>query len=295
MHDKLLETAKNDLKSARILYKEELYPQAVFHFQQSVEKSNKAFGLISQKITESMLQNQIGHKPLKIHVHIIKEQKKSFENYKQLMEQKIISDTSIIKQEQLKKYLKEMKNFLRQTKALEKNPEKYVKISKQELQKLIKFVEENFDKLSNIKPEINFGEEQAKSLKTDIIKMFSNMKNRYPTQYKKICETVDKLELKDIKEIGTLLYESLIILIPTYYSSLILAYVVQPHSTLSRYPKEEFSPEDFYTPKLALVELLPKLIEIQDKAVKGIEGFHKYIKEKNKNAKHSCTKSYADS
>ena len=69
-------------------------------------------------------------------------------------------------------------------------------------------------------------------------------------------------------------------LIPTYYSSFILAYIVQPHSTLSRYPKEDFSPEEFYTYELPLVELLPELIKIQSRTIEGIKSFHEYIKEK---------------
>jgi len=284
MYNRLLRTAKNDLKSSDVLYNKKLYPQAVEHFQQSVEKSNKALGLISQKITENMLQNHIGHKPLKIHIKIIKEQKKNFEDFKKLMEQRLISDTSIIKREQVKKYLKEMKKFLRDSKALDKNPTKYANVPKQELQNLIKFLEGNFKKLSNIKPEIEIGEKQVKSIKTDIVKMFSNVKNRYPEQYRQIYNGINKLEIKNIKEIIELFYESFIILIPAYYSSLTLAYVIQPHSNLSRYPREEFSPEEFYTSKLPLVELLPKLIEIQDNAIKGIENFHKYIGKKN-NAK----------
>lgn len=286
MYDGLLKTARNDLKSAGILYKEELYPQALSHFQQSVEKSNKAFGLISRRVTEDMLQRHIGHKPLRIHLDIIKEQKKVFENCEKMMQQRLLLEGPSIKRSEVKKCIKEMKKFLRDTKSNQNNPIKHSKISKQELQGMIDFFEKNCENISNTKPKsFDFKEEDSESMKLDILGMFSNLKNKYPEQYQQIKEVVDALNVENMKEIIIFMYESFIILIPAYMSTLFLSYIVNPLFPLLRYPQENFSPEEFYNSKLPLVELLPKLMDMQDKSIRGIEKFDKFLEEKNKNSK----------
>jgi HEPN domain-containing protein len=37
----LLKIAKSDLRASKLLYKEKLYSQSIYFFQQSIEKSNK--------------------------------------------------------------------------------------------------------------------------------------------------------------------------------------------------------------------------------------------------------------
>lgn len=41
-----INSAKNDLKSAKVLYDAEIYPTAVYHLQQAVEKFVKAYVLV---------------------------------------------------------------------------------------------------------------------------------------------------------------------------------------------------------------------------------------------------------
>ena len=56
MKMELFAIAKMDLEASNVLYDNELYPQAIFYFQQSVEKANKALVLIAgQKVTEKVL------------------------------------------------------------------------------------------------------------------------------------------------------------------------------------------------------------------------------------------------
>jgi hypothetical protein len=62
----LLRIAIKDLQASKCLYQHRHYMQAVFYFQQSVEKALKSFGLTLDTIKEDKLQNQIGHKPIKI-------------------------------------------------------------------------------------------------------------------------------------------------------------------------------------------------------------------------------------
>ena len=50
----LINCSKNDLDASQILYDSKKYSQCVSLFQQSVEKLNKAFGIISKKIDEDV-------------------------------------------------------------------------------------------------------------------------------------------------------------------------------------------------------------------------------------------------
>lgn len=65
-HKEWLVIAISDLKSSDILYKNELYPQAVYFLQQSVEKSCKYIGLTFNIIQVNELYRKVGHEPERI-------------------------------------------------------------------------------------------------------------------------------------------------------------------------------------------------------------------------------------
>lgn len=46
MSTERLNIAKSDLEASRVLYENQLYPQAIFYFQQNVEKANKSLALV---------------------------------------------------------------------------------------------------------------------------------------------------------------------------------------------------------------------------------------------------------
>jgi|WetSurMetagenome_2_1015567.scaffolds.fasta_scaffold13357_1 hypothetical protein len=64
--DSLLKISKSDMESSLDLYKCSKYPQALFFFQQSVEKVTKYIGLQFHCIEESDLQRKIRHDPVKV-------------------------------------------------------------------------------------------------------------------------------------------------------------------------------------------------------------------------------------
>lgn len=64
----LLEIAKNDLEAAKCLYDKKLYSQAIFFFQQSVEKAVKSFGIAFKIINETEAKD-IGHKSVKFYLN----------------------------------------------------------------------------------------------------------------------------------------------------------------------------------------------------------------------------------
>lgn len=283
LHDRLIKTAEKDLYAARTLFEKESYPQAIFFFQQSVEKANKAFGLMSNKITENMLQNEIGHKPLKIHITIVKEQKKNFENYKKMFEQNLITETNALSKNDVNSLIKSSKKFIRITKKVDKEPQKHIRLSTKELDEIINFINDTSKEISEIKVQnIKINDEKAKGLKSQFIKTFANIKKKYPLEANKIKQSLDQLRFQDLQDAATMFAEIMVILIPSYHSLLLLALIMHPHATTSRYPSEDGSPEDFYNIKLPLVKKLPELLMIQEKAIDGIKSFQAYSKKKIK-------------
>lgn len=66
----LLEMAKKDLDASKVLFGGKLYPQAVFHLQQSVEKAVKSFGIYERAITEDRLE-RFRHDPVKVYMKMV--------------------------------------------------------------------------------------------------------------------------------------------------------------------------------------------------------------------------------
>ncbi len=64
--NQLLNIAIQDIKSCAVLYKAAQYPNSLFYFQQSVEKSIKSIGLTMGSISEEQLQKDIRHDPTKV-------------------------------------------------------------------------------------------------------------------------------------------------------------------------------------------------------------------------------------
>lgn len=67
----LIKIAEEDLESSKILFENKKYPNSVFSFQQSVEKSTKAFFLLNG-ISKSRELKDIGHFPSKKHLEDVR-------------------------------------------------------------------------------------------------------------------------------------------------------------------------------------------------------------------------------
>jgi len=77
--EEFLKIAEKDLKATKILYENKLYAQALFYFEQSVEKANKVLALTSNKYSEKDMIN-FNHDVTRIYKDIIIEQKRRYEN-----------------------------------------------------------------------------------------------------------------------------------------------------------------------------------------------------------------------
>ena len=250
MYNRLLETSRKDIEASRILHKKKLYPQAVFYFQQSVEKSTKSFGLIEKMIDEKGLWNKIKHKPLKIFTRLSKKYDKR----------------------------PKMKKIIKELEALQKDDKAYADISQKELKSLITSLENILRDIETFKPESELSEEQLKTIRTGFIKASQDIKTKHPEEYEQVFGP--KLEVESMMRA---LFKGFLMRQHANMSSAFLAYITGPHSVLSRYPKENFSPEEFYNRENPLVKSLPKLIKIQDREIKVITNLAKVSDNKKNN------------
>jgi len=69
----LLTIAKSDLKASRELFKKRFYPQTVFLFQQSLEKTIKSFAISSEYFSKQEVIN-FGHDIIKFYKTLIRNQ-----------------------------------------------------------------------------------------------------------------------------------------------------------------------------------------------------------------------------
>lgn len=75
-----LEIAKTDLKAAKCLYEQALYPQAVFSVQQAVEKMTKAFGSLSADMSLDIMKKEVGHKPFNVFLYTLQQFVQSYKS-----------------------------------------------------------------------------------------------------------------------------------------------------------------------------------------------------------------------
>lgn len=74
----LLEISKEDLHASELLYKNSMYPQSLFYFQQATEKLIKYIGLKENIIEKNDLQNKISHKTTIIFKRVMDKYRRQF-------------------------------------------------------------------------------------------------------------------------------------------------------------------------------------------------------------------------
>ena len=79
--NEFIHTSKTDLESCVILYDKQLYQQAIFSFQQSIEKAIKVYWLLLNPMTtEKELKQQIGHDSITVYENLAKLQVDFYKN-----------------------------------------------------------------------------------------------------------------------------------------------------------------------------------------------------------------------
>jgi len=283
MNINLLEAAKQDLKASILLYKSKQYPQAVFYYQQSVEKAFKSLGLLMDIVPKDQLGKGIyGHKILMIYKELSQQYKIQVQELINGLEEKptlkqfpFLKDIKVGEQiEHLQAFtneldkIKGMPNAFSTKESIDEilceilktyNETVLVKISNDDI---CEFTKQTMDKIDTIVDEMPIPPNVKD--KGDIKKGLAELKN-------------DPNNIIILSTGITLIIKALPIIMFLFISFLFLAMIVYPHDVQSRYPNEDIKLTHKYNKHLPIVARLPELIEVQLIALKQLGRLNKVI------------------
>jgi HEPN domain-containing protein len=266
MSMELLKIAKEDLQASKVLYENGLYPQAIFYFQQSVEKANKAFALITKQVKENELLKEVGHDTINIYdkstKHLKKECEQIKENLNILPELKA---AKIFKGFNIDKNLRQFEIYSSQIKKIKEGKKELIYIPSRDIRHFLKEIESAKKDSAKAKRAISkfkITERDWNKMKKDMSEMYDVFSKFDPT----LKESKSDLESTDMKLLVENLIKSLIepiSIIPITIALYYLAIVTLPHVSITRYPQNDRIPAKIYTKKLPIVKMLPELIGVQ--------------------------------
>ncbi len=274
----MLEIAVQNLKASRCLYENGFYSEAVFFFQQGIEKGCKSFGFYYGKIRRSDVYNQdFRHKGTAVYDLTLKQL------------QILVSDTrkKII-------FVKNCQENLGQTNDFITDVENEIVQSQRKLQ----FFSNNVDKYLSI------SEEDLKcqiAKLNDIDKTLSNFDNSLKETLESytITDTIRNTSIKILEEsldpnfratseryqqlIKNLDHETILTIIHFNTQGLgalgpllILAIITFPHESRSRYPDQGL-PKEFYNSELPIICHFPEVCGIGDKTLEKLQKMYEYL------------------
>lgn len=283
--ESLFEIARKDLEAATCLYEKELYPQAVFYFQQSVEKANKSWALVLDIIKEEEVIS-VRHDPFKIYIKSLLEQKKRLEmNSETIKKVPELKKTKFMRDLDFEEYYKVVADSLT-------NVEKYYKVEGDSIKKIKfsgKWPEENLfisggairsliDQINELElveiylknteiSEKDFVE--ATETFIEILDAFYPLDPKKTNELKAGVENYLTLDLKKeiINKIQSFpIKNTIYVSFSLYYLSLIML----PHAIVTRYPDNNHNPLKVYNKKLPLIQLFDDLLEIMEKTLSNM-------------------------
>jgi HEPN domain-containing protein len=265
VHLLFLEMAKKDLDASRLLFSRKYYPQAVFLFQQAVEKGVKSLGLWANVITEEECKRTevIGHKAWKTFSFIIEIGLKAVDDSLQT----ILKENRDLEQTDLWKNVKtQMLNLEREAR-------------------------ETPVEMKNMKDLENWAFSEEKML--DIMNKINRFKGKLPKGflkfggveiktwrelYRLLLQDLDRINqlshvnMKEIMKSSKIAWKLIFSTASLFYLSLIAS----PHATSSRYPEKEQSPIEKYRETTPLVKRLKFFINSAQEALDNLSEI--YIK-----------------
>jgi len=265
-----IKIALDDLSAAQALYDAKHYRVSYFLFQQASEKANKAFALLSGRLTPGQL-NDIKHDQLKIYRKNIVQQEdeikqliNAFEPFPHTQNHEIINTSALQKYE---KSLKQGKSFIDGIRAR--------------------------DMVNISAPELNYLYKQLVNLQKQEIKLPKGIKLKFEKVFLKIADWIGQfqtpealnakgglLKLLEDKEQSKTIYDAVIGMMQItvdlafiQYTLYACALLTVQHSSLTRYPDAGKNPLLIYTPKLPLVRKQPAFIELLENAIAKMQHF----------------------
>ncbi len=285
MDTEFLAIAKMDLEASKVLYEKELYPQAVFYFQQSVEKATKAFALITgQKISEKEFINDIRHQAINVFEKSIRDQKNRYEQLKaNLNKLPELKETKIFKDFNLERNIRQLDRHLAHIKEVKKDKRDLIYISSWDIRSILKEIEstkKEFEKEKQNISKLKISERASNKKKKELIELYNSLSKYNPVRFEEAKNELEKIDLKQLAEkLIKSLSEPISIIISISMALYYLSIITLPHSSLTRYPLDDFTPVNLYTKKLPIVKKLPELCEVQDNVLNELKLFNKKLEE----------------
>ena len=276
----LIKISEEDLESSKILFENEKYPNSVSSFQQSVEKSTKAFFLLNEILKSRELAKVVGHFPSKKHLEGVKASREKAIHLKEAIDSNPkLKEIPMIKKLDLEDFLnkateaeKIIKSVSKKGRIYSDNPE----ILDQNLSEMDKFLlhAEEFE----IKKLDKLTAEELANEWISNIKAFSKIKRE---EGHEISEQEEKEALSVtgdfLKHLALRNAESMIYGGTSHSVNSTLNFFIEPHFKFLRYPGKK-NPLDYYTLKNPLVERFLKFIEIQRRNLDIHKKYLKFIK-----------------
>ena len=285
MSKELLNIAKLDLEASRVLYENQLYPQAIFYFQQSVEKANKSLALVTKQVTEKELYRNIGHEAIKIHEKAIKRQKDKYEQFNDHLKLfPELGEVGFIENFNIKREIRQFDFFLSYINKIRHDKNKLIHMSSwdisrflREMEKGKKDIEKEMQNLSKFR----MNDKTLKKMNHNFFDLYNVVLKYNPVYAEELKNDFEKLDSKKleiyIKNYFGLTYLGMSLSISLYY----LAIITLPHVSITRYPENDMTPLKIYTQRLPIVKKLPELSNIHNNALSEFKILNKKLKEIN--------------
>ena len=273
--EEYLKIATKDLEATKILYQNKLYAQALFYFEQSVEKANKGFALTSNKYSEKYM-IKVNHDVTKIYKDIIIEQKRRYENLSRNLNQiSKLKNTEFAKNFHIESKKKECEESLRNLAEIQTERDNLN--STLEIRHILKEMRVNNEEIKVLKKFVsNFRltENNWKKMKNDIFELFENPDNNNLASSLQKEMDDGKLNIQELETGIKKIYLQIIQSISVYIYLYPLGILTLTHAVNTRYPKEDMSPMDIYNQELPIIKHLPDLICQHSKALKILNKYY---------------------
>jgi hypothetical protein len=256
-----LDIAADDLSSAIILYNNKKFRTSYFFFQQATEKANKVLALISGYLTEDDIY-KVRHNQLKIYRKYIEKQEK---NIREMLNRTEIHPGKNIFPINFSTYHKKLTNDLRFIDNL--NNYNLIDLNYDILNSFIVEIQEF--KQINYKLPIDDLVLNKKNLESILewVKPFCN--DQINCEIELILNTEKEKEklLEAFKYIIPILKKIFCDLIPIMFTLYFCAIITIQHSSITRYPKENFNTLSKYSEELPIIQLQPKFMSLLEEAI----------------------------
>lgn len=285
MKAELLDIAKSDLKASRVLYENRLYPQAVFYFQQSVEKANKSLALVTKLVTEKELYRNIGHQAIKIHEKAIKRQKDKYEQFNDhLTLFSELRELEIFEGFNVKREIRQFDLFLSYIDEIRHDNNKLIHMSSWDIRRFLKEMKntkKDIEKEMQNISKFRMNDKSRKKMRQNFSELYNVALKYNPIYAEELKNDFEKLDSKElesyIKNYYRLTYLGMSISTSLYY----LAIITLPHVSVTRYPENGKTPLEIYTQKLPIVKKLPELCDVHNDALNEFKILNKKLEEIN--------------